>query len=85
MKNVRSSAIFIDKDMTSLNVITTIMRNDHFCWKDKRIGGEQIACTILLCHFHTIKTWSEHLLLRVPFNRRDELWQLFMTILRCPV
>ena len=53
--NVRPSAILIDKDMTFLNVITTIMRNDHICWKDKEIGGKQIVCQVLLCHFHVMK------------------------------
>ena len=43
MENVRPSAIFIGKDKTSLNVITTIMRNDIFCWKNKRIRDEQIV------------------------------------------
>ena len=83
--NVRPNAILINKDMTSLNAITTIVRNDHICWKNKRIRGEQIACQILLYHFHAMKAWSEHLLPRVPFDRRDELWQLLMTLLRCPV
>ena len=46
--------------MTSLNVITTNVINDFFCWKDKRIGGEQIACKVSLCHFHAMKIWSEH-------------------------
>ena len=73
MGNVRPSAILIDKNITSLNAITTIVSTDHFCWKDKRIGGEQIACRVLLCHFHAMKAWSEHLRPRVPFDRRDEL------------
>lgn len=35
MQNVRPNTIFRDKDMTSLNVITTNVRNNHFYWKDK--------------------------------------------------
>ena len=31
MGSIRPSAILIDKDMTFLNVITTIVTNDHFC------------------------------------------------------
>ena len=54
--------------MTSLNVITTNVINDLFCWKDKRIGGEQIACKVSLCHFYAMKIWSEHLLSRVSFD-----------------
>ena len=42
--NVRPNEIIIYKNMTFLNVIITIMRNNHFNWKDKRIGGEQIVC-----------------------------------------
>ena len=71
--------------MTSLNAITTIMRNDPICWKDKRIMGEQITCQVLLYHFHVMKAWGEPLLHRVPFNRRDELWQLLMTLLHYPM
>ena len=44
MGNVRPNEILIYKDMIFVNVIITIMKNDHFNWKDKRIGGEQIAC-----------------------------------------
>ena len=55
IENIRPSAILIDKDMTSLNAITTIVRNNLICWKNKQIGGEQIACQVLLCHFHAMK------------------------------
>ena len=85
IENVRPSAILIDKDMTYLNAITIIVRNDPICWKDKQIREEQIACQVLLCHFHAMKAWSEHILPRVPFDRKDEFWQLLMTLLYCPV
>ena len=85
MGSVRPSAILIDKDMTSLNAITTIVSNDPFCWKNQQIGVEQIGCRILLCHFHAMKAWSEHLLPRVPLDRRDELWQCLTTLLHCAV
>ena len=82
---VRPSAILIDKDMTFLNAITTIVKNDPICWKDKRIGREQIVCQVLFCYFHAMKAWSEHILPRILFDKRDELWQLLMTLLHCPV
>ena len=71
--------------MTPLNAITTIVRNDLIYSKDKQIGGEQIACQVLLCHFHAIKAWRKYLLSCTPFDRRNKLWQLLMTLLHCPV
>ena len=55
MENVRPSVTLIVKVITSFNIITTISRNNHFCWNDKQIEVEQIECKILFCHYHAMK------------------------------
>ena len=81
---VRPSAIVIDKHKTSLNAINKVVDNDAHCWIMKESTKVQIAGRVLLCHFHVMKAWSEHLLTRVPSDDKDRVWQALNILMYCP-
>lgn len=84
MGDIRPSAFVIDKSKTSFNAIEKVIANDVSFWKDGKIGGEQIAGKMLLCHFHVMKAWSENLLTRVPIDMKDKVWHELHVLLHCP-
>ena len=82
--DVRPSAVIIDKHLISLNAIRCVVNNDIHCWKNGRVGEDQVAGRVFLCWFHVMKAWSENLLTRVPILDKDKVWQSLHVLLNCP-
>ena len=53
--DVRPLAVIIDKNLISLNAIRCVVNNDIHCWKNGRVGEDQVAGHIFLCWFHVMK------------------------------
>ena len=48
---------------------------DPHCRANAVVGGTQRECYLLLCNFHTKKTWVKNLLPKVYENKKDELYK----------
>ena len=70
MGPIRPNAKLIDKSATDLNVFTTVIDNNPWCWADNVIGGEHIKCKLLLCWFHVKKAWMKHLVSHVTVDKK---------------
>ncbi|KAJ7559641.1 hypothetical protein O6H91_04G094800 [Diphasiastrum complanatum] len=73
--HVRPSAIVVDKSLNELHAIQAVIEKDPFCWRDNILGGEQVACRVLLCWFHVKRDWLENLLPEVPVECRKDVYQ----------
>ncbi|MCO5605167.1 hypothetical protein L7F22_059347 [Adiantum nelumboides] len=84
MNNIRPGALVIDKCMTSLLAINKVVNADQSCWEvDKDGTTQQVACTILICWFHTKKAWVEHLLPQAPKEMRETLYASMENLMQC--
>jgi hypothetical protein len=59
------NAIVIDKNKTEDESYRAVIEKDAHCWEHGVVGGTQTKCHLLLCNFHTKKTWVENLLPKV--------------------
>ena len=75
IRNIRSSAISIDKHRISLNAINEVVGKDIYCWRVENGQMIQIGENVLLCHFHVMKARNENLLSRVSAIDKDNFWR----------
>ena len=66
MKNIRPTALVIDKCQVELEAFDKVVKEDQFCWQGDGFGLQtQVACHIIICWFHAKKAWVENLLPKV--------------------
>lgn len=73
LREVKPSAIIIDKYKPSLNAIQRFVCNDVHCWIYEEVTKTQVGGQVFLCHFHVMKAWSENLLTKVPNEYKDRV------------
>ena len=77
IREIRPTAIVIDKHKTSLNAINKVVEADVHCWIIQSGERIQVARKILLCHFHVMKAWNENLLTRISIHDKQYKKSLF--------
>lgn len=63
MKNIRPTALVIDKSQMELEAFEKVVKEDPYCWQYN--GLQQVLCHIIICWFHAKKAWVENLLSKV--------------------
>ena len=83
IRNVRPSAILINKHKTSLNAINEVIGKNIHCWRVENGEMIQIGGNTLLCHFYIMKVWSENFFSRVNAIDKDNVWRALYFLMHC--